>query len=54
MTLIADVFPKLGTPKNMVRSMPKMSRFRGAVEKQHGKCAETLFKFEGQLIYHIY
>ena len=29
MTLIADVFPKLPTPKNLVRSMPKKSRFRG-------------------------
>ena len=54
MTLIADVFPKLRTPKNMVRSMPKKSRFRVSVEKQHGKCAQTLFKFEGQLLYHIY
>ena len=27
MTLIADVTPKLRTPKNMVRSMPKKSRF---------------------------
>ena len=54
MTFINDVFPKLRTPKNMVRSMPKKSRFRGAVEKQHCKCAQTLFKFEGQLIYLIY
>ena len=49
-----DVFPKLRTPKNMVRSMPKKSRFRGSVEKPHGKCAKTLFKFEGMLLYHIY
>ena len=28
MTLTADVFPKLRTPKNMVRSMPKKSHFR--------------------------
>ena len=54
MTLIADVFLKLRTPKNMVRSMPKKSHFRGSVEKKHGKCAQTLFKFEVQLIYHIY
>ena len=54
MTLIANVFPKLQTLKNMVRSMPKMSSFRAAVEKQHRKCAQTLFKFEGELIYHIY
>ena len=54
MTLIADVFPKLPTPKNMVRSIPKKSRFRASVEKQHGKCTQALSKFEGQLLYHIY
>ena len=54
MTLIADVFPKFFTPKNMVRSMPKKSRLRGCVENQHGKCAQALFEFEGQQIYHIY
>ena len=54
MTLIADVFPKLRTPKNMVRSMPKKSRFGASVEKPHGKCAQSLFKIEGHLLYPIY
>ena len=54
LTLIADVFWKIGTPKNMVRSMPKKSRFRVSVEKQTGKCPRKLFKFEGQPLYHIY
>ena len=54
MTLIADVFPELRTPKKTVRSMPKKSRFRGSVEKQHGKVAQTLFKFGGHLLYHVY
>ena len=36
-TLIAYVFPKLRTPKKMVRSMPKKSRFRTSLEKQHAK-----------------
>ena len=49
MTLIADVFRKLRTPKKMVRSMPKKSFFRRPVEKQPGKCSQILFKFEGQL-----
>ena len=49
MTLTADVFPKLRTPKNMVRSMPKKSGFRGSYKKQHGKRTQTLFKFEGDL-----
>ena len=54
MTLIADVFPILMTPKNMVKSMPKKSRFRGSVEKPHGKCPQTLFKIQRHLLYHIY
>ena len=54
MTLIADVFPKLRTPKNMVRSMPKKSRLGGFVEKQHGKSAQTFLKYQGQPLYHIY
>ena len=45
MTVIADAFPKLPTPKKLVRSVHKKSRFRGSVEKQHGKCAQILFKF---------
>ena len=54
MQLKADVFPKLQTPKNMVRSMPKKSPFRASVQKQHGICPETFSKFQGQLLYHIY
>ena len=37
---MADVFAKLLTLKNMVRSMSKKSRFRGSFEKQHGKRAQ--------------
>ena len=54
MTLIADVFPKLRTQKNFVRSMPKKSNFKESFEKQHGKCAQTLLKFAWQHLYHIY
>ena len=54
MTLIADVFPKLRTQKNLVRWMPKKSRFKGSFKKQHGKCTQTLLKCQGQLLYHIY
>ena len=54
MTPIADVFGILRPPKNMVRSIPKKSGFRESVEKQQGKCPQTLLKFEGQPIYHIY
>ena len=54
MTLIAEVFPKLRSPKNKVRSMSIKSRFNGSFKKQHGKCAQTLFKFAWQKLYHIY
>ena len=54
MTLIADVFPKLPTTKNVVRSMCKKSRFIGLFEKQHGKRAQTVLKSERQNLYHIY
>ena len=54
MTLIAEVFSKLRSPKNKVRSMSIKSRFKGSFKKQHGKCAQTLFKCQGQLLYNIY
>ena len=54
MTLIAEVFPKLRSPKNKVRSISIKSRFKGSFKKEHGKCAQTLFKFAWQNLYHIY
>ena len=54
MKLIADVFSKLRIQKDLVRSMPKKSRFKGSFRKQHGKRAQTLLKFAWQHIYHIY
>ena len=54
MTLIAEVFPKLRSPKNKVRSMSIKSRFKGSFKKQHRKCAQTLLKCEGQHLYNIY
>ena len=54
MTLIADVFPKLRTLKNLVRLMSKKSGLRRSFEKQHSKGAQTLLKFERQHLYHIY
>ena len=54
MTLIADVFPKLPTTKNAVRSMCKKSSFIGLFEKQHGKRVQTVLKSERQNLYHIY
>ena len=54
MTLIAEVFPKLQTPKNMVTSISKKSRFKGSFGKQDGKHARTLLKFAWQKLYHSY
>ena len=54
MTLIADVFLNLRTPKYVVREMSKKSCFRGLFDKGHGKRAETLLKSERQYLYHIY
>ena len=53
MTLIAEVFPKLQTSKNMVTSMSKKSRFKGSFGKQYGKRSQTLLKFAWQYLYHI-
>ena len=54
MTLIADFFPKLLTPENVVRYMSKKSRFKGPFDKQRGKLVQTLLRSGTQKIYHIY
>ena len=54
MSLIPSVFPKLRSPKNLVRSMSKNSPFKGYFGKQHGKRAQTLLKFSWQHLYLIY
>ena len=46
MTLIADVLLKLGIPKNVLRKMSKMLRFRAAFDNQHSKWEQTLLKSE--------
>ena len=44
-TLIAYVFPKLPTRKNVLRQMSKSSRFREPVDWRHGKRAEALIQY---------
>ena len=44
MTLIAYVFPKLPTTKNVLRQMSKSSRFREPVDRRHGNWAEVLIQ----------
>ena len=54
MTLIPDFFSKLRTPENMARYMSKKSRFKGPIDRQHGKRVQTLLRSEQQHCYHIY
>ena len=53
LTLIADAFPKLRTPKNVVKQMSKKACFRGPLDKEHSKRNQTLLKFEPHNFYHI-
>ena len=53
MTLIADLFPKLRTPKNMLRYISKKSRFKGSFDRQHGKRVQRLLRSDPQHRYHI-
>ena len=45
MTLIAYVFPKLPTTKNVLRQMLKSSCFREPLDTGHGKEAEALIQY---------
>ena len=45
MTLIAFVFFKLPTTKNVLRQMSKSSRFREPVDRRDGKRAEALIQY---------
>ena len=44
-TFIAYVFSKLPTTKNLLRQMPKSSRFREPVDRRHGTWAEALIQY---------
>ena len=45
MTLIAYVFPKLPTTKNVLRQMSKSSRCRERLDRRHGKRAKALIQY---------
>ena len=45
MTLIAYVFTKLTTTKNVLRQVSKSSRFKEPLAKRHGKRAEALIQY---------
>ena len=44
MTLIAYVFPKLPTTKNLLIQMSKSSRFRERLDRRHSKWVEALIQ----------
>ena len=54
MTIVAEVFPEIPAPRNMVGEMSKGPCFRGPLEKQHGKWVNKLLQSEWQHIYNIY
>ena len=54
MTLKADVFPKLWTPKHVIKQISKKSGFRGYFDKEHGKVDQKMLKSEPHPLYHIY
>ena len=45
MTVIAYVFTKLTSTKNVLRQMFKSSRFREPVDRRHSKRAEALIQY---------
>ena len=45
MTLIAYVFLKLPTTKNVLRQMSKSFRFRERLDRRHSKWAEALIQY---------
>ena len=53
MAFIADFFPKLRTPENVLRYMSKKSHFKEPFDRQHGKRVQALLRSEPQHDYHI-
>ena len=53
MTLIADLFPKLRTPKNVLRYLSKKAPFKGPFDRELGKRVETLLRSDPVHRYHI-
>ena len=53
MTLIPDLFRKLGIPENVVRYISKKSYFKGPFDRQQGKRVQTLLLSGQQHCYHI-
>ena len=54
MILIAYLFPKLPSAKEVLRQMSKMSCFRKPFDKRHSKGSETVLKSAQLDFYHIH
>ena len=54
MIVIADVFPKLQTVKDLVRPLTIKRCFRTSFDSQHVKGSHTLVKYSWELSYHIF
>ena len=54
MTLVADVFPEVPPPKNILRYMSKKPCFSGPLDTQLGKRVQTLLSSEWQNLYNIF
>ena len=52
--VIANVFPKLQTVKDLFRALSKKRRFRISFETQHAKGSLRLAKFTWENFYHIF
>ena len=53
MTLTADMVPKLGTPKKVIREMSEKFGLRGPLHKKHGKRSQTLLESGTRGLYQI-
>ena len=54
MIVIANVFPKLQTVKNLIRPLSKKRRFRTRFDSQHFKASEIFVKSPWEHFYHVF
>ena len=54
MIVIANVFEKLQTVKNLLRALSKKRRFRTRFESQHVKASQILAIYPWQHLYHVF
>ena len=54
MMVIANLFPKLETVENLIRTLSKKPRFRTRFDSQHLKVCQILAKSPWELFYHVF